>query len=386
MAQGYRHIPSNQKTHESLGERGGSRASRRATLNLPGAGPGLAPTAQRLLDAARRVLARSGYNSLSVEAIGREAGENKALVRYYFGSKNGLLLALVDELVSDTLRRTRQRLSTLSSAKNGPDFVVEAAEAIIHDQESYRLLFDLLPRLLENPSMTRQLAELYRGYRELNARALWGDRDEQPPEAVRNVATMTVALSDGLAVQLLAEPKSVDVTAVLKVWRSFVEGVLASATASSSTSTPAVSAAADKPQPDPRAGFGATQSTGVSGVGQTPWSLARRSSLLLNSFATARCSTGSTWSVAAVGSSGRQVKLPAASTNQRTAASGSTFPVSMTISNRVRSSGERPYEVLAKSATSESLSATKSAASSRLIPCFCMIRSILSGRAAFTLT
>lgn len=251
MAQGYRHIPSNQKTPESLGERGGSRASRRATLNLPGAGPGLAPTAQRLLDAARRVLARSGYNSLSVEAIGREAGENKALVRYYFGSKNGLLLALVDELVSDTLRRTRQRLSTLSSAKNGPDFVVEAAEAIIHDQESYRLLFDLLPRLLENPSMTRQLAELYRGYRELNARALWGDRDDVPPEAVRNVATMTVALSDGLAVQLLAEPKSVDVTAVLKVWRSFVEGVLASAsasaTASSSTSTPAVSAAADKP-------------------------------------------------------------------------------------------------------------------------------------------
>ena len=193
------------------------------------------PTAQRLLDAARRVLARSGYNSLSVEAIGREAGENKALIRYYFGSKNGLLLALVDGLVSDTLRHTKQRLSAVTSQQDRSVLVVETAGAILSDQESYRLLFDILPRLLENPSMAKQLAELYRGYRELNTRALWGDRAEDAPEVVRNVAAMTVALSDGLAVQLLAEPGSVDAAAMLTTWRSFVEGVLASATAEGAT-------------------------------------------------------------------------------------------------------------------------------------------------------
>ena len=88
--------------------------SRRAAPLLPGAEPNLPPTAQRLLDAAHRLLVRSGYNSLSVEAIGQEAGENKALIRYYFGSKNGLLVALTDSLISDTLWRARQRLSGLS--------------------------------------------------------------------------------------------------------------------------------------------------------------------------------------------------------------------------------------------------------------------------------
>ncbi|OFW55597.1 MAG: hypothetical protein A2133_09545 [Actinobacteria bacterium RBG_16_64_13] len=217
------------------GKRSTSRAKGQAvkkprtrTPGLPGAGPGLAPTAQRLLDAARRLLSRSGYNSLSVEAIGREAGENKALIRYYFGSKSGLLVALVDGLVSDTLWQARQRLSALSSTEDRSRLVVDTLEAILNDTQSYRLLYDLLPRLLETPSMARQLAELYRAYRDLNTRALWGDRTEDAPVAVRDLAAMTVALTDGLAVQLLAEPGSVDIASTLALWRSFVETVLAS--------------------------------------------------------------------------------------------------------------------------------------------------------------
>jgi AcrR family transcriptional regulator len=189
----------------------------------------LPPTAQRLLDAAHRLLVRSGYNSLSVEAIGQEADENKALIRYYFGSKNGLLVTLTDSLISDTLRQARQRLSDISDTHDRVQVVTETAAEILDDLPSYRLLFDLLPRLLENPSMTRQLAALYRGYRDVNARSLWGDREGDPPQAVRDLATMTVALSDGLAVQMLAEPGSVDVRAVFATWRTFLETALSAA-------------------------------------------------------------------------------------------------------------------------------------------------------------
>lgn len=212
------------------GRGGGRRAApvRRAVSLLPGAEPELPPTAQRLLDAAHRLLVRSGYNSLSVEAIGQEAGENKALIRYYFGSKNGLLVALTDSLISDTLQQARQRLSGLSDTHDRLSVVADTAADIVDDAASYRLLFDLLPRLLENPRMARQLAELYRGYREVNARSLWGEGQGEPPAAVRELAAMTVALSDGLAVQVLAEPGSVDVHAAFTVWRAFMESVLAS--------------------------------------------------------------------------------------------------------------------------------------------------------------
>ncbi len=200
----------------------------RSDALLPGAQPGWPPTAQRLLDAAHRLLVRSGYNSLSVEAIGQEAGENKALIRYYFGSKNGLLVALTDALISQTLSGARQRLSGLSGAHDRASVLADTMESIAADAPSYRLLFDLLPRLLENPSMTRQLAELYRTYREVNVRALWGDRPGEPPQIVHDLAAMLVALPDGLSVQTLAEPGCVDVRGTMDLMRGLIESVLAS--------------------------------------------------------------------------------------------------------------------------------------------------------------
>lgn len=194
---------------------------------LPGAGSGLPPTAQRLLEAARRLLARSGYNSLSVDAIGREAGENKALIRYYFGSKSGLIVALVDWLVSDTLWHSRQRLAGVSGQESPSEIVTGTSEVMLGDESSYRLFFDLLPRLLENPSMARQFAELYRAYREQNTRALHVGLTGEALAEIGDLATMTVALTDGLAVQVLAEPDSVDVARILTLWRRFLDERLA---------------------------------------------------------------------------------------------------------------------------------------------------------------
>jgi AcrR family transcriptional regulator len=61
--------------------------------------PDLSPTAARILEAAKRVLAREGFRGLTFEAIAKEAGENPALIRYHFGSKAGLLAALVDSVL-----------------------------------------------------------------------------------------------------------------------------------------------------------------------------------------------------------------------------------------------------------------------------------------------
>lgn len=207
------------------GRAGGRRTAvvRRAVSLLPGAEPELPPTAQRLLDAAHRLLVRSGYNSLSVAAIGQEAGENKALIRYYFGSKNGLLVALTDALISQTLQSARQRLSGMPGTHDRVGVLVETMQSIAADVPSFRLLFDLLPRLLENPGMTRQLADLYEGYREVNLRALWGDRPGEPPPVVHDLAAILVALPDGLAVQALAEPGSVNVPRALATIRDFME-------------------------------------------------------------------------------------------------------------------------------------------------------------------
>ena len=60
------------------------------------------PTAKRILAAAQDILAERGYAELTITAISRVSGVNRALVSYYFGLKAGLLAALTMELAGAT--------------------------------------------------------------------------------------------------------------------------------------------------------------------------------------------------------------------------------------------------------------------------------------------
>jgi len=74
-----------------------------------GTEPAGAPdTKTRILDAAFRCLATSGYTALSVREIARDAGVNHALISYYFGTKDRLVIAVLDEANRQLLQRQRQ--------------------------------------------------------------------------------------------------------------------------------------------------------------------------------------------------------------------------------------------------------------------------------------
>lgn len=182
----------------------------------------LAPTAQRLLEAARRLLETSGYNSLSIEAIGREAGENKSLIRYHFGSKGGLLVALVDWVVHDVVAEMRERISELPQGDLRIDAFMEGHRRMVLDAPAYKLYFDLVPHLLEDTGMRAQLSGLYATDRQLNLWALWPEERGNAPGQVAVLAAMTMALFDGLALQLLADPNSVDIDRVVSTWNAIL--------------------------------------------------------------------------------------------------------------------------------------------------------------------
>lgn len=65
-------------------------------------------TKARILEAAFRCLATSGYTALSVREIARDAGVNHALISYYFGTKDRLVIAVLDEANHQLLQRQRR--------------------------------------------------------------------------------------------------------------------------------------------------------------------------------------------------------------------------------------------------------------------------------------
>jgi len=74
-----------------------------------------ARTRQALLDAAAELFAERGVEGASVDAVAEAAGRTSGAVYDHFGSKEGLLFALLEGWVDDVAAVTGAELSTATS-------------------------------------------------------------------------------------------------------------------------------------------------------------------------------------------------------------------------------------------------------------------------------
>jgi AcrR family transcriptional regulator len=222
-------VSEQQKTAQRGARRSPARgpSAPRSALPFPSAQASLSPTARQLLEAARRVVERSGYKGLTYTSVGKEAGLSPNLVSYHFGSKAGLLVALLDWFIYDTLWEVGQQLSRLRDDEDHVPVFMQINVRMLANLDSYRLWYDLLPHVLEDVGSRARLADLYRSYTASNVQAiLSGHGVDETPE-VRVIAALTVAMTDGLALQLLADPDGVDVQLATSMWEKFISWVLA---------------------------------------------------------------------------------------------------------------------------------------------------------------
>jgi AcrR family transcriptional regulator len=168
----------------------------------------LAPTAQRILAAAQRLLAAGGFEALKLSAIAREAGESKASIGYHFGNKAGLVTALVDSLAHEANRG-----------------LIDGETRIAADAESFQSFFDILPQALRDPDLRERVAALYDGYRETVLRCLAAD-DAATRDQLRPFAMLMIAIVDGLAIQHGLDPDGADVGAATDLWERLVRPYL----------------------------------------------------------------------------------------------------------------------------------------------------------------
>lgn len=102
-------------------------------------------TAQALLRAACTAFAERGFAGASVRDIADEAGANPALIRYHFGSKQGLYRRIVDDAVA----RLRYRLSSAAIELNNPRVSLQAMlDALIDFMAAERDFPRLIQRAL----------------------------------------------------------------------------------------------------------------------------------------------------------------------------------------------------------------------------------------------
>ena len=197
-------------------------------MRRPGASPtdnsirGLPPTARRQVAAARRVLARDGFNALTVEAVAAEAGAYRDSVRYYFGSKSGLIAAVVDAISTDQSAEGARDVCDLPAGPQRVHALVSADRRLAADSAAFQDFFRLLPHVLQDDDLRSRVAALYGWYREQYLRAFGDAITEAASRELRNCASLMVAVIDGLAIQKALDPDGLDLDDIFDLWERFL--------------------------------------------------------------------------------------------------------------------------------------------------------------------
>ncbi|MFM8917850.1 MAG: TetR/AcrR family transcriptional regulator [Bacteroidota bacterium] len=79
-----------------------------------------------ILDAARRAFARAGFHGARMQEIADQAGINKAMLHYYFRSKEALFERVFNEAYSEFLPKTHAILT-------GPGSALDKIEQYVHE-------------------------------------------------------------------------------------------------------------------------------------------------------------------------------------------------------------------------------------------------------------
>ncbi len=187
--------------------------------------PRLAPTAARILEAAKRVLARDGFRALTFANIAAEAGENPALIRYHFGSKAGLVATLIDSVMYLESLELIERLAGEPPGDERRRALFRLHQTYARDLDAYQMFYEIVPHILRDAELRPHLSALFDWYRKLDAWALGADAGADHPAELEPLALLTVALADGVALQVQADPE-LDIGPAFAIWRRLILGYL----------------------------------------------------------------------------------------------------------------------------------------------------------------
>lgn len=189
------------------------------TLVAPVRGPGRPSTGarQRVLEAGLETLLAEGFAGLSYAKVAVRAGENKSLIPYYFGSRQGLVAA-VAELVGGQI--TSEMLLEIRDASSPVDLVNGLVTGLwnVMDQDPRiaRLYFDLSAVSVVDSDVRAALVEVKARWREVISQHLL--RIGIQADKCNAVATYLMAGIEGLAIENLEQPHSGELEAARAIF------------------------------------------------------------------------------------------------------------------------------------------------------------------------
>jgi AcrR family transcriptional regulator len=176
--------------------------------------PTRAQTRARLLQAASEVFAKDGYDRASLDDVAAAAGLTTGAVYSSFASKDELFYALMRERIDERLALVAAAVDRQTTLQDTTRDAGAGLVELIFSQADWHLLFiEFWARAVRDPSLRKEFARQRRAARELIARFLEQQAAQlgiELPAPADQLAVAVLALSNGIAIEQLADPDTVD--------------------------------------------------------------------------------------------------------------------------------------------------------------------------------
>ncbi len=164
-------------------------------------------TRAQLIAAAADLLREQGYGGTSMRAVADRAGARLSLVQYHFGSKHGLLVAVLDDQTERLLERQR---ALFDDDRSFADQWRTACDYLREDIRSgyVRILWELWSAGLADPEIAARWRATQRAWRELiesRLERLQTEGGVELPMRPRALATLIGNLFEGAETEILAD-------------------------------------------------------------------------------------------------------------------------------------------------------------------------------------
>ena len=119
-------------------------------------------TKEKILLGARNYLLKHGQAGFTVRSVAAEADVNPGLVHHYFGSKENLVLGLIDYIANEPFEKAVQMM-----VKNEPGLIREAIlKMLLQNSELMNLLIEVFYLAQHTPAAKEKLRQIMKQRRE----------------------------------------------------------------------------------------------------------------------------------------------------------------------------------------------------------------------------
>ncbi len=175
------------------------------------------------------MLKRDGYAGLTLAKVAAASGQNKALIAYYFGSKQGLVAAIAKQVRELIISTTLQAIGEPKTSRQLVEGLVSGVWKLLElDPGLQRVYFDLASQSVVEEEVRTIMREMKEDFRAVMRQLLLALEDGPSEEEADGVAVFLIAGAEGLSLEQLDRGETPELAAARQMFIASASAAISS--------------------------------------------------------------------------------------------------------------------------------------------------------------